>query len=83
MQEGWLSRFEEFDPNQGAVKDMALVKEAVEQGVLRSDSKFRMRDMLVNSPCGTRSAMRLRDSVTALSRKDKDYKQFKPSEPLR
>lgn len=82
MQEDWLSRFEEFDPNQGAVKDMALVKEAVEQGVLRSDSKFRMRDMLVNSPCGTRSAMRLRDSVTALSRKDKNsplvshYKDF-------
>ena len=39
-------------------------------------------DMLVNSPIGTKSAMRLRDSVTALSRKDKDsplvchYKDF-------
>lgn len=81
-QEDWLLRFEQMDSKQGTAQDVALVKEAVEQGVLRADGKWRMRDMLVNSPIGTKSAMRLRDSVTALSRKDKDsplvshYKDF-------
>jgi hypothetical protein len=56
--------------NNDTASSVAFVKDAVQSGIFGNGVD--VREMLVNSQTGTKSAMRLRDCVTALNRKDKD-----------